>query len=301
MLDLLLWWLPGYDGGSSVAVEPPPLPSTDPVPVFGWPIYSDRSVSYVPTVSGGSWRSTLPLASLLDRKLARVARSTNVTLASTQFICDLRVARPVGVLALPKHTLSPNARVRWTAAATEAGLATPLYDSGWLTVWPAYATREDVDGLNVAHVHLPAEPITARFWRCEIDDVGNPDGFVDVARLVIAGAWTPSTGMALGASYTLESATERIVSDGGAALYLPKPIRRQWEFEVPMLEEPETFATVWRMVRSLGTSGQLFFVFDRADPYMHERAFLCVLRELSSIDYPQASFHSVPFRLVEEL
>jgi hypothetical protein len=168
-------------------------------------------------------------------------------------------------------------------------------------VWPVGATREELAGLNVAHVHLPPSVVAARYWRCEIDDTANPDGYVDVSRVVIAGGWTPSTGIALGARYAMESATERIVSDGGAALYQPRPIRRLWEFEVPMLDEPEAYATVWRMVRSLGISGQLFFVFDRADPYMHERAFLCVLRELSSIDYAQVTYHSVPFRLLEEL
>ncbi|WP_353267025.1 hypothetical protein [Gemmatimonas sp.] len=299
MLSLLRLLL--FADGDVVAPPPIVLPDTDPIPVFGWPIYSDRSVSYVPTVSGGSWRETLPLTALLDRKLSRVSRSTNATLASTKFVVDLKVSRAVGVLALPKHTLSPSARVRWRAAATEGGLASPLYDSGWLAVWPPYATREDVAGLNVAHVHLPATPVTARYWQCEIDDTANANGYVDLARLVVAGAWTPSTGIALGAKYTMESATERIVSDGGAALYQSKPIRRVWEFEVPMLEEPETFATVWRMIRSLGVSGQLFFVFDRADPYMHERAFLCVMRELSSIDAPMATYHTVPFRLMEEL
>ncbi|WP_353268582.1 hypothetical protein [Gemmatimonas sp.] len=300
MLDLLLPWWPAVGGGSSAAVAPPPPPETDPVPVFGWPIYSDRSVSHVPTVSGGSWRSTLPLSSLLDRKLARVARSTNATLAATQFVVDLRTERPVGVLALPKHTMSQAARIRWRASASTS-FAAPIYDSDWRTVWPLWATREDVDGLNVAHVHLPPAPVTARYWLCEIDDTSNAAGFVDVARLVVAGAWTPSSGIALGARYALESATERVVSDGGAALYVPKPVRRVFEFSVPMLDEPEAFTVVWRMIRQLGVSGQLFLVYDRHDPYMHERAFLGVLRELSSIDFPAVTEHEVAFRVLEEL
>ena len=55
------------------------------------------------------------------------------------------------------------------------------------------------------------------------------------------------------------------------------------------------------MIRQLGQHGQLFYVFDAADPYMHERAFLCVMRELSAVEYPFADYQSVPFRLLEEL
>jgi hypothetical protein len=107
--------------------------------------------------------------------------------------------------------------------------------------------------------------------------------------------------MAVNAKLGLESSTERVLSDGGAAMYRPKPVRRIWDFTVPMLEEIESFATVWRMIRQLGAHGQLFFVFDKADPFMHERAFLCVMRELSAIEYPYADAQAAPFRLIEEL
>lgn len=270
-------------------------------PVFGWPVYSDSNVAYPPTISGGSWQTTLPLTNLFDRRLAKVARSTNTLATSTTFDVDLGSARAVGLLALPKHTLTSGATVQWRASSVAGVFTSPIYDSGALAAWPAGATVEDLDGLNVSHVHVPTTAQTARYWRCSIVNTANPAGYVDLARVIIAGAWRPSMGMSLGAKLALESETERIVSDGGAAFYRQKPARRSWDFTVSMLATTDSMANAFKMSRQLGSYGQFFFVFDTADTYIHERAFLCVMRELSAIEYPFAEYQSVAFRLVEEL
>ncbi len=300
MFTLLVPWLPVLGGGSS-GLSLPVLPSEDPRPVFGWPFYSDAGVLYSPVLSGGAWEPTLPLASLQDRSLSKVARSVGTSTASTQFSVDLGADRNVGLLALPKHNISVGATVRWSAATSAGGFASPVYSSGWLSVWPEYTSVEDVVGLNVSHVHVLPTVTTARYWRCEISNVSNPAGYVQLSRLVIAGAWYPSSGLSVGAKFGLESDTERIVSDGGAAIYRDRPLRRLWDFEVPMLAESESLSLVWKILRGAGASGQVLFVFDVNDPYMHERAFLCVMRELSALDHPYASLHAVAFRLIEEL
>jgi hypothetical protein len=269
-------------------------------PVFGWPVYSDRSVSHVPSITGGAWETTLPLSNVLDRRLARPARSVDTAMANTQFTVNLSVARAIGVLALPAHQLSSAATVRWEASAT-SDFATILYDSGAVPAWPAGATREDLNGLNVSHVVVLETDVTAQYWRCRINDTTNPLGYVQIARVMICGAWRASRYLSTGAKLGLETATERIVSDGGAAMFLEKPIRRYWDFEISMLEETETYSMAWKMQRQLGLSGQLLFVFHRQDLYMHERAFVAVLRELSALEYPFANFNAIAFRLIEEL
>lgn len=275
--------------------------STPSGPVIGWPNFADRTVTAVPAFSGGSWHATLPLTNLSDRRLARVARSVNALASSTTFDLDLTVVRPVGVVALAAHTLSTGATVQWRASNTAGVFSAPLYDSGAIAAWPAGATLEDVDGLNVSHVHVLSGSITARHWRCTIVDTANPQGFVSVSRLVIAKAWRPSSGMAVGASLSITTETERTVSDGGAALYNPRPMRRQWDFTVPMMDTAESMSSAFKTLRQAGRHGQLLFVFNESDPFMHERAFLCVMRELTPIEYPYSLYQSVAFRLVEEL
>jgi len=104
---------------------------------FGWPIYSDASTTYTPTFSGGTWDATLTLANLADRRLALVARSSAATYASTQFDVDLKTARQVGLIAIPKHTISTAGSARFRGTNK-----TPIFDS--LTVgdsaWTAIGT-----------------------------------------------------------------------------------------------------------------------------------------------------------------
>jgi hypothetical protein len=87
---------------------------------FLWPLYEMAGVTYTPAFSGGDWEATLPLTNLADRRLAKVARSSDTELASTRLHLDLGVARSIGGIAIPKHTLSKTgAYVRAMAQVSE--------------------------------------------------------------------------------------------------------------------------------------------------------------------------------------
>ncbi len=190
-----------------------------------------------------------------------------------------------------------------TGVQSLATMRAAVYDSGWVTPWPSGATLETLTGLNVAAVFIvPASFNPARIWTVQIDDTTNPTGFVDVARLVIAGGYQPSVNLSIGAKAGIETDTVRIVTDGGASIFQTKPIRRNDVFTIDKLAQSETFATIRKMQRLLGISGQFFFVFDPADTtLMFERAYLCVLKQLDPIDHPVFQLRTIPFSLVEEL
>lgn len=268
--------------------------------VFGFPNYSDVGVSYTPVLSAGSWVAGLPLTNLQDRRLAKVARSTNDDAASTLFNIDLGVARSVGLLALVGHNLSAGATVRWKGG-TSAGAA-DVYDSTALALSFAAVSAEDRDGINFSVVHIPAAVQSARYWRVEIVDTANVDTYVEIGRLVIAAKYQPTINMSYGAKLGLEDDTERTVTDGGAAVYQEKAVRRTQRLVLDHIAEAEAFANGWKMQRLAGTKKQLFWVSDAADTtLMHERSFLCVMRELSGLEYPYATRNSMAVELVEEL
>ena len=133
--------------------------------LLGWPVFNDPSVLYTPTYSGGSWLAGLPLTNLSDRRLAKVAQSSDAAAASTQFDVDLKVARAIGVVALPKHNMTSAGTWR-VRGYTGAGHTTNVYDSGTLTPFPAGLNAEDVVGLNVAAVVLPS--VSARYFFIEL-------------------------------------------------------------------------------------------------------------------------------------
>ena len=267
--------------------------------ILGTPIYSDLGVLYTPALSGGSWQSALPLANLQDRRLAVVARSTDATTGSTQFVIDLGVARAVRLVALVAHNLSSAATV--TVKAGSDGVTWP-YSSGSFTPWPAGLTAEDLVGLNWPVLHIPASVQTYRYWQVLIVDTGNAAGYVQAGRLCVCGGYQPTLNLSPGAKVGIETDTVRTVTDGGAAIYLTKPIRRTWAFTLSDTPEAEAFGSAWKLQRLLGTSGQLFFVYDPADAVaMWERSFLAVLKALTALDAPYAGRFGVPFQLVEEL
>lgn len=82
--------------------------------LFGWPIYSDPSVTVTPTFLAGigSWSASLPLTNLQDRRLAKVTRSSTAAVADTVFQMVLAASRTVKLFAIPDHNLSQSATLR---------------------------------------------------------------------------------------------------------------------------------------------------------------------------------------------
>lgn len=270
--------------------------------VFGWPIYSDASVTYTPTFSNGTWSSALPLTNLQYRTPSKVARSSAATTASAKLDCDLLTTRAIGVVALVNHNFSSAALVR-VRGASDSGFAAVVYDSGWVAGWPSGVTAEDLNGLRPAFWLAPSSTQSARYWRVEIDDTANTAGYLEIGRLIIAGRYEsgqrPMTNAALG----IEDGSSSHPTDSGAATIVDRrPSRRVAKFGFSDITESEAFASAWKMQRQLGTSGQVFFVWDADETtYAYEHAFLAVLRNLSALDWAQAAYLSAAYELVEEL
>lgn len=269
--------------------------------VLGHPVFSDVGVTYAPAFSGGSYESDLPLANVQNRALQKVARTTDATTGSTQFVVDLGVSRSVGLLAIliPNVTKSATPEIRWRGSPN-ADLSSPTLDQT-IDLWPSGVTAEDVAGLNVWSV-LPFTSVSGRYWGGNISDTANADGYLDIARVMVMGRYQPSFNMSYGAKHGLEDDSTRDVSDGGAALYQQKRKRRTFDFQIEHLPEAEAYGSAWKFQRQVGKTGQFFFVADPDDTtLMHERAFPAVLRQLSALDYLPVSRNSMGFSIVEDI
>jgi hypothetical protein len=79
------------------------------------------------SLSGGSWEATLPLTNLQDRKLSKVARSTDDANASTKLVADLGDDYYVRAVSLHKTNLSRAGRyrIRGKTNATQLAALTP--------------------------------------------------------------------------------------------------------------------------------------------------------------------------------
>jgi hypothetical protein len=277
--------------------------------VFGFPDFTQATPLFTPSVfAAGNWSTQLPMANVIDRRLSRLARTVDTIGGSATVKVDLGVARSVGLLAL----LSPNVTKTSTPTvsfigASDSLFASIVYNSGSLQAWPTGVTAEDVTGpdgspMNVWSVNIPATPQNARYWQIQLVDTGNADGYNDVARVIIAGAYRPSRPVTVGARSQLENDTVRTKTEGGATLYKAMPTSRVDTFSLANIPESEALTSIRRMQHRLGTSGPLFFVLDETDPYRYMRSYQGTLRQLGALEYPDSLlYNTIGFEVAEDL
>lgn len=281
--------------------------------MLGFPNRTDAAM-----LSGGVWTGTLPLANLQSRVIGKVARTLNTALASTTFDIDLGAGKKVQVLCLRNHNLSLAATYRITASPL-ASFATLTYDSGWLDVWPVVYpwgtleweddnwwtgkyTIEETQGYTVELDHLMPAMQVARYWRVEISDTSNTDGYVEIGRLFIGPVWQPKINMSYGASVAWETKTGSGEAIGGSEYFQPRTPYRVAKFALNWMDQDEAFSQAFELQRRAGIDQEVLFIHDPDDTvHALRRRFLARLRTLSPIEYPHLNINSAAFEVKELL
>lgn len=281
--------------------------------MLGFPNRADQSV-----LSGGTWVSTLPLQNLQTRVIGEVARTTDTSLASTQFTIDLGRSMKTQVIALRNHNLSITAQYRVTGSLT-ADFAVLAHDSGWKDVWPVIYpygtleweddnwwtgkyTKEEREGYTTELDHLLPAAKLGRYWRVELSDAGNPAGFVQVGRLFIGPAWQTRINMIYGASLGWETKTEVQEAKGGAEYFAVRTPYRVQKFTLDYMDQDEAFARAFELQRQAGVHQELIFIHDPDDKvHSLRRRFMVRMRTLGAIEYPYNGINSTAFELKELL
>lgn len=254
------------------------------------------------TLSGGTWLSTLPLANLQNRLVQRVARSSGVTLAATKFDMDFGSAKTIGVIALVVHNMSVGAKVRMRADDA-ADFATPTYDSGWIDVWPTGMIPQDLlnweddnfwlgtlsansrAGYQSPFIHVPSAPQSYRYWRVEVDDTTNSDGYVQIGRLFMAATWTPTINYNYGAELVYKDTTPIETSLSGAEYFDVRGRVREFSFTLEGLTNTEAYDIVLQLQRVAGISGEILQIPDQDDTTrIPARAYVGRLVDLQPIN-----------------
>lgn len=270
------------------------------------------------TLSGGDWVTTLPLTQLQNRLLGNVARSTDATTSATTLDLDLGAETPVRALALVAHNLSLDATCRIHAAAA-SDFASPLYDSGAVSVWPGGLDPLELDWespewwsgqLDAAQraaytplfAHLLGEPVYARYWRVALTDTANPDGYVQIGRGFIGNGWQPAVNYNYGASLGLETTTHIETSLGDVEYFDRHAPRRVFRFTLAWLDAAEAYRQALWLQQQCGLDREILLIADSADlSHGLHRHFLGRLRQLSPIEHPYYHTHQTAFEIQEIL
>lgn len=239
------------------------------------------------TLSGGDW--AMDLALLQDIQPTRTVQSTDATTGSTIIIIEATSAMAWSGLALGATNFSSSATIRIRAATSEANLtASPGYDSTAISAWPSSGKPTDagLDSYDIFKTFAPGGSFV--WWRIDIADTGNADGFIEIGRLYIAEAWEPDypfTGLAIGhAALDLKNKTETGFTNTekrGSVRYL------DLKLDVVSAADAEDFLYEFR--RRLGTAGDLFVCLDPEETTrLHRKMMMATAEEMP--DTPHAFF-----------
>ena len=278
--------------------------------LLGYPNRCDEA-----TLTGGNW-SGAPLSNLQTRVYSETAVSANTLATSTQFDAALSSARPIQIVALAGHNLSPSATWRVMASNTAGDYSAPLYNSSFVMVYPTlpFGTYDWNDSSfwsgsmtteqrsyypSVVFIVLPS-PIITQYWRIEIVDTANPAGNVAIGRLFLCPAWEPSLNATWGLQWSHETATQVEQSLGSVEFFDKRPMVRSVKFALDMLSDSETYGPGFDLVRRQGVDAEVFFVFDPADAlYSLQRSFPARMRALPTYVVADYARNTTAFDLKE--
>ena len=282
---------------------------------LAWPNIIDAT-----TVSGGAWMASLPVTNIQNRRISKVARSSNAALASTLLNIDMGpTPSAIGLLALVVHNLSTSAKVR-IRADDAADFATPLYDSGWVSVWPSgiipldlleweednfwlgTVSQNAIAGYRAPFTHYLPSATTQRYWRIEMDDTGNTDGYVQIGRVFVGKVWSPAYNMKYGAKIGYTDATASETSLTGEEFFDVRTRFREYSFELGYLSQAEAMSSILNMQQQLGTSGEILISGNRDDATNTPRlCFLGRMKSIAPVAIQYVNFWTTSFEMREIL
>lgn len=244
--------------------------------------------------------ASLPLSNVQNRRISKVARSSNTAIASTLLNIDAGIEPvSVGLIALVVHNMSVSAKVR-VRGDDAADFATPVYDSGWVDVWPAGLVPQDllewegdnfwlgtlsqnaIAGYRAPFTHYLPYALPCRYWRIEIDDTSNTDGYIQIGRVFMGRVWAPEYNASYGMSFGYSDATTSETSLTGEEFFDVRTRYRVHKFDLPFMSKQEAFSYILNMQQQLGTSGELLISGNRGDVENTPR--MCFLGRMQSIN-----------------
>jgi hypothetical protein len=266
------------------------------------------------TLSGGSWQAAL--TNLQDRRLARVARTSDCATASTQFNVDLGKDRKLQVVSIVSHNLSTQGTWR-VQMGDDPTFATTQYDSGWLAAWPIVypfgaleweddnwwegtVSEDDRAGYPGILLNVLPSIVLARYMRILFSDTSNASGYLQFGRLFLSPGWQPAINMSYGATFNWETDTAVARSLGGTPYFDRKNPRRVDKFSLDALSDAEAKTKVFEMQRQLGMDGELLVAWDPSDSLnLSRQSFVGRMRALNPITTAFLNFNSNAFEIEE--
>lgn len=265
--------------------------------IISYPDYTLTAVN-----SGGSWLSSLSLASLQNQLLSKKTRSVNALAASTIILSDLGTAKPVRVVGALGHNISFAGTIR-IRGYSDSGYTTLVTgaDTGTVFVWPQTMTAAECAEYPNNWISTFSSDKTARYWKTEIVDTGNSAGYIELGRRWLGAAtFTPAVSMSYGASLGYEPRDISDESLGGVMWGEKRAGRRVCAFSFGNLSNAEKQKSII-MQKVLGSIGETLWIMDSNDTAqdMLLQAFPATIRKANPLTCPYYNNYEMPMEVLE--
>ncbi len=286
--------------------------------ILAFPNRADDTNFNTTTLSGGSWSTGLPLDNLKDERLSLPARSTSTDVEDTQFKIDLGKSFRIQVIAILGHNLSLGATYRvW--AYSDSGYTNCVYDSLQKLAWPIVFpfgmlewednnfwsltwAKEVAKNYPIFSLLVLDPTVGARYWKIELIDEDNADGFIEISRFFIASGWQPKHNIEWGYSIDWTAIADIEETLGGQAIIEDRASYRTAKITFGNLTDDEANAVILDMQKELGRSGQVFFVPNPEDNlHVLRRSFLSRINSTTGIEHIFLNRHRNTIELREVL
>ena len=255
-------------------------------------------------VSDGAWRDgDLGLEALHDTAIGHVARSMNAAPSSTVMQWVLDRPHDFGAIAILGHNMTTAATVVATIAfdetftqiafsnADQPADAFPAVnrtrDLPWTHPnWFSGRPTQDEIGrtITAATIVLP-KAANGKVLRIQIFDPANPDGYVEVGRIMFGPVVEFGQNYAYGAALSVQDESRRTQSLGGSRFFDKRGKRRRMTFGFDTLDEEQAFAKLFDLTADAGMTEEVFVMPDVDDRLnMQRRSFRGHLTEPSQLE-----------------
>lgn len=178
-------------------------------PIIATPEFSDAG-----TLAGlGTLAGTMPVTNLQTLQPGEPARWTSLSGMGLEL--DLGGAVAVNIVALLAHNATAAATWRIRAAGAQGDLTgNPGYDTGSVSLWPSGGKPSPAPD-RLGSIHAPAAAQSFRWWRIDLADAANPDGFFEAGRLMVDAALQTARAQDLGGSIGRADDSDHVIARGG--------------------------------------------------------------------------------------
>jgi len=267
------------------------------------PFIAHARLSDAAALTASSESAALPVTNLQARQPGDVWRPEGLT---PYVVIDLGAAfaaspQVITVVALMALNISAAASWRIRAATSEAGLTgSPAYDSGTGQMrqpgsnddWPLHIALKWLD---------PSLALTCRWWRIDVDDSGNGDGYLDFGRLYVAATNQLSLKHAKGATIGYGDLSRKQRSAGGQRFSTRRPPERVISFSIDYGSESEMLGDQLDLDLERGIARDVLCCLDHEiTTYLAQRTIYGEFQSLSPVSLPVFARYAKRF-IIEEL